>query len=67
MTPHPLALTDDQLRAVMDGARMVPPQWRDRFLSGIADRLGPLDTVSNDAVTEALHLVLDRIGGVDEA
>jgi hypothetical protein len=35
----PLALTDDELAAVMDAARPIPPRLRDEFLRDVADTL----------------------------
>jgi len=51
--PAPLALSDAQLEIVVSAANSVPPQWRTRFLEGIAAR------VSDDDVA---HAVYRRLG-----
>jgi hypothetical protein len=45
---HPLALTDSQLRIVLDHAAAVPVQWRSRFLESIADQLLPHQQIADD-------------------
>jgi hypothetical protein len=58
----PLALSSDQLAVVADYAVRVPHEWRERFLSAIADRLVGLDVVGNDDVRRACAVALRRMG-----
>lgn len=61
--PHPLALTSAQLGVVMTAASHLDPRWRPRFLQAIADRLVPLDDVTDDAVRAACMASLTRFTG----
>lgn len=56
----PLALTTDQLSAVMRAAEDVPVGWRGRFLESIADRLLGNDSIADSDVAAAITAVLPR-------
>jgi hypothetical protein len=59
---RPLALTDNQMRAVLDGARIIVPWWRAAFLRAIADRLeGPAE-ITDAQVQHAIADCLSRFG-----
>lgn len=60
---RPLSLTDAQLRAVIEAARVHPIQWRQRYLSGICDHLLLFDEVGDESVQRAIEIVLRRVGG----
>lgn len=62
MTPHPLSLTDIQMREITQAAKSVPPEWRSRFMEGVADQLMHRDLVTNSDVQSAIDHVLVRIG-----
>ena len=61
-TPHPLALSDDQMAVVLTHARLVRPEWRGRFLEDIADQLIRLDVIATADVYQAVNSTLQRIG-----
>ncbi len=58
---RPLALTDPQLRLVMEAARSLPPDYRSRFLGGIADQLLPLDEIADVDVQAAVLRVVGQM------
>ncbi len=58
-----ISLSDQQLADVISAARVLPLQWRSRYLSGIADRLLLLDEASDVEVQAAITHVLQRLGG----
>jgi hypothetical protein len=51
---RPLALTEEQLTIVMDGARPLAVADRDGFLLLVAEQLGALSSISNAAVRNAV-------------
>ena len=59
--PHALALTDQQLALVQEGARFIPPEIRDFYLRNIADRLArhplPDDRALELAIIATLKLL----------
>ena len=59
--PHPLSLTDLQINTVMRAATQVPYRWRTRFLESVVDHLWPNDSVSDEAVFEAVRTVARRM------
>lgn len=59
---EPLSLTDAQLHLILDHAKHVPPQWRSRWLSAVADRLCNNDIVTDCNVMHAIRFVNERIG-----
>jgi hypothetical protein len=61
MNRRPLALTDHQLAEVQHAAHSLLPSQRERFLEGLARRLG--DEPSDEALREAIaaQLALNRI------
>jgi hypothetical protein len=61
---HPLSLSDYQLQLVQDAAKAIPPDWRHRFLEAIADRLLPLEQITDCAVSEAVTFVLAQMNVV---
>lgn len=59
--PEPLLLSKEQLDVIMTTANAVPPSWRDRYLSSVADRLiglEPLTTADIVAVADRVRLVM---------
>ena len=68
MTRHiVLSLSDDQLSAVLDGAGLVPAEWRTRYLDNVGDQLlGKLMVNGGDVddhdVRAAVDATLRRIG-----
>jgi hypothetical protein len=52
--PKLLALNDQQMSDVLEGAKLVPPPWRGRYLEAIADRLLPFDDITDDDVNSAI-------------
>jgi hypothetical protein len=72
--PLALALTDSQLRRVLDTARLVPREWRRRFLDCLADLLMPLtddcnrgDGITDAQVIDAADQALARFGTLPAA
>jgi hypothetical protein len=61
---RPLSLSDQQLQLVMTYAP--PPCWRDRYLTGVADLLQPLDYIDDNAVLAAIEQVRTRIMGIGD-
>ena len=62
------SLSDEQLDLVTHAASMIPVHDRDFFLRSVANRIGDLARPSDDAVREAIDLVLNCrgiVGGVD--
>jgi hypothetical protein len=59
--PRPLALSDEQLALAQQGAKGVPPEWRDRFVDAVVDELRPLDSITDADVNHAVAAVLFRI------
>jgi hypothetical protein len=52
--PDPLALTAEQSALIRAGASAVPPRWRQRFLSAVADLLTLHPSPSNRDVVSAV-------------
>jgi len=59
--PLPLALSDEQLALVQQGAEGLPPEWHGRFLDAVANQLVMLDSITNMDVNHAIAAVLIRI------
>jgi hypothetical protein len=59
--PRPLALSDEQLALVQQGAKGLPPEWRDRYLDAVVEELLLLDNITDTGVTHAVAAVLVRI------
>ncbi len=57
-----IAVTDQQLALIMSAARTLPPVWRSRYLSGIADRLHDRDEASDAEIAQAVDGMLRAIG-----
>ena len=60
MTPRPLSLSSEQLRIVREHAKALPVEWRDRYLSLIADYLTNQD-VTDETVSTAVQSVLPQM------
>jgi hypothetical protein len=58
--PSPIHLSDSELAAVMNAARPLPPQDRDRFLQDIANELAGLPMLGDGAVYRAITTVQRR-------
>jgi hypothetical protein len=56
-----LALTQQQLRILHDAAARVRPEWRQRYLTAVADQLQDADYVDDATVAQACRYVLDRM------
>jgi hypothetical protein len=72
--PLALALTDGQIRLVLDSARLVRREWRGRFLNHLADLLLPLtddcnrgDGSTDAQVSDAADQALQRFGTLPAA
>ena len=52
--PAPLALDDEQLTLIMDGARPLPTDDRDAYLTLVAEELQGLATIGNREVRAAV-------------
>ena len=59
--PRPLALSDEQLALVQQGANGLPPEWHSRFLDAVTDQLLLLNNITDTDVTYAVAAVLIRI------
>ena len=59
--PRPLALSDEQLALIQQGAKGVPPEWRDRFVDAVVDESLLLDNITDADVNHAVTVVLLRI------
>jgi hypothetical protein len=59
--PQPLALSDEQLAHIQQGAKGVPPEWRDRFVDAVVDESLLLDNITDADVNHAVTVVLLRI------
>jgi hypothetical protein len=62
MTYRPLGLSDAQLELVVDGAYIVPPRSRGRYLADIVRQLRPLRTITDADVQDGVSKVLRRMG-----
>lgn len=51
MRPRVLGLTNAQLTIVREVAKGLRPEWRDRFLTNLADLLIASDIVTDDSVS----------------
>jgi hypothetical protein len=58
---HALALTDQQLKLVQQGARFIPPEIRDWFLRNVADALSNIKQPSDAEVYQAVRDVLTAV------
>ncbi len=58
---RPISLSQEQLEAVMQASKLLPYEWRGRFISAIADQLVESEGSDRD-VQQAVQRVLDRIG-----
>lgn len=67
MMPHPVGLSQDQLRIVTDAARVLPHEWRSRYLAAVVDRLLAVDVVVTDDVECASAWAVERMVGVSTA
>jgi hypothetical protein len=54
---QPIALSDDELQAVMDAARPLQPRDRDRFLRAVAHAIAELPVVGPGSVHRAIATV----------
>ena len=59
--PLPLALSDEQLALVQQGAEGLPPEWHGRFLDAVADQLLLRDNITDTDLDHAVAAVLIRI------
>jgi hypothetical protein len=59
--PRPLALSDEQLALIQQGAKGVPPEWRDRFVDAVVDESLLLDNITDADVNHVVTVVLLRI------
>ena len=59
--PHALALTDQQLKLVTQGARFIPPEVRDFYLRKVSDTLGNIKQPSDADVYKAVSDVLTSV------
>jgi len=57
---RPIALSDDELSAVMIACRQLQPRDRDRFLKGVAQAIAELPERGPGSV----HRAIDRVEGV---
>lgn len=55
---HALALTDQQLKLIQQGARFMPPEVRDFYLRNISDLLSNIKQPSDADVYKAVNAVL---------
>jgi len=62
----PLALTDDQLTAIMRGAAPLAPNRRDAYLREIADALAVAGEIGDGTVNTAIRAVQKRHFDVPE-
>jgi hypothetical protein len=60
---RPLALNDDQLSLVLEGARCLSGIQRSKYLDHIADLLLPLEIINREHVKLAVRLAQQRCGG----
>ena len=58
---RPWALSREQVALVQQGAKGLPPEWRDRYLDAVVDQLLLLDNITDTAVSQAVAAVLVRI------
>ena len=58
MRPHALALTDQQLKLVQQGAKFIPPEVRDFYLRRVSDLLSNIKQPSDAQVFRAVREVL---------
>jgi hypothetical protein len=63
MTPHPLALSDAQLKIVVGVAGQVHPRQRQAFLQDVADRLLVREAFNDRDVSAAATAALRRFTG----
>jgi hypothetical protein len=52
---QPIALSDDQLRAIMDACRPLAPHARDRFLRQVAEAICALPERGDGAIHRAIQ------------
>ena len=52
---RPLALTDDQLTAILHGAQPLRPHDRDAFLREVADALATVNEIGDGSVAKAIR------------
>lgn len=64
---RPLALSDAQLQIVHSGAFAIPLNWRSRFLEAVADRLIPLDQLTDMDVHVAVREAIARLNCTSDA
>jgi hypothetical protein len=56
-----VSFDDKQLGIILKSAQHIPSQWRNRFLENVIDCLFASDTVTDDAVREAVRSVSLRM------
>lgn len=61
--PHPVGLSDKQMKLVLQGAQQLLPEWRGRYLEAVVDQLLTEDVICDFDVTAAVSRVLKRMGG----
>jgi len=59
--PHALALTDQQLKLVQQGARFIPPEVRDFYLRRVSDALSNTKPPTDAEVFRAVQAVLTAV------
>ena len=59
--PHALALTDQQLKLVQQGARFIPPEVRDFYLRKVSDLLSNIKRPTDAEVYRAVRDVLTAV------
>jgi hypothetical protein len=67
MCPHPVSLSDEQLRIVLSHAERIEPAWRNRFLEGLVDELLPIDVITNEVVAETASRMSKKMRARDAA
>ena len=57
-----LHLTRRQIETIHQMSRLLPPQWRGRYLHGVSDQLMGLHDIGDVDVNHACSLVFKRMG-----
>ena len=60
-TPHPLALTDQQLATVRRIGATIDQRWRSRYLESLADELLSCEVISDETVEVTAARVAHRL------
>lgn len=58
---HPLALTDHQLRIVLNAAVAVPHAWRSRYLGMVADALMGIEQITDRDVEHSAERAAEHM------